>query len=160
MEKQLGDFKTAGVRPVAISVDQPEISWISARRLAIHSPFSRTRTHPSPANITCSTTLAAHHEVTSHVLLSFWSIRTVSFAGRTSRKTFGYVPGRMKCWRKPEKSTELFSQLLVQRKLVQGKLDELRQVQRCFARKLFDLLTAAETVRDNQSVRSCFSHRG
>ena len=26
MEKQLGDFKTAGVRPVAISVDQPEIS--------------------------------------------------------------------------------------------------------------------------------------
>jgi peroxiredoxin len=26
VEKQLGDFKTAGVRPVAISVDQPEVS--------------------------------------------------------------------------------------------------------------------------------------
>lgn len=26
MEKQLGDFKTAGVRPVAISVDEPEVS--------------------------------------------------------------------------------------------------------------------------------------
>jgi peroxiredoxin len=26
VEKQLGDFKSAGIRPVAISVDQPEVS--------------------------------------------------------------------------------------------------------------------------------------